>query len=55
VSVKVDANENIRPVKPKPGSPHRIDGIVSLIMAIGSFSASLKPKPEEPEPGMLIL
>jgi phage terminase large subunit-like protein len=55
VSVKVDANENIRPVKPKPGSPHRIDGIVSLIMAVGSYSASLKPKPEEPEPGMLIL
>lgn len=55
VSVKVDANENIRPIKPKPGSPHRIDGIVSLVMALGAYSASLKPKPEEPEPGMLIL
>lgn len=53
--VRVDANENIRPVKPKPGSPHRIDGIVSLVMALGVYSASQKPKPEEPEPGMLIL
>lgn len=53
--VRVDANENIKPVKPKPGSPHRVDGIVSLVMAIGAYTSSLAPKQEEPEPGMLIL
>jgi phage terminase large subunit-like protein len=55
VSVKTDANDNIRPVKPKPGAPQRIDGIVSLIMALGSFLANSRPKEEPPEPGMLFL
>ena len=55
VSVKVDANDNIRPVKPKTGSPQRIDGIVSLIMAIGAYAAGQQPKAETPEPGMFLL
>lgn len=53
-TVKIDSNGNFRPVKPKPGSPERIDGIVSLIMAIGVHAAQ-KPPEEKPEPGMLIL
>ena len=53
-SVKVDASGNIRPVKPKPGSPERIDGIVALVMALG-VQSSQKPPEEVPEPGILIL
>lgn len=53
-SVKVDASGNIRPVKPKPGSPERIDGIVALVMALG-IQSSQKPPEEVPEPGILIL
>ncbi len=49
-SVKVDANGNIRPVKPKPNAPERIDGIVSLVMALGVFAESRKdPPPPTPE------
>jgi phage terminase large subunit-like protein len=54
VSIKTDANGNIRPIKPKPGSPHRIDGIVSLIMAIGGFSTQQKPD-AAPEPRIMLL
>ena len=53
-SVKVDANGNFRPVKPKAGRPERIDGIVSLIMALGIHSAQ-KPPEETPDPEILIL
>ena len=55
VSVKVDSNENIKPVKPKPGSPHRIDGIVSLIMALGSFTAGQQNKETTPEPKVFFI
>jgi phage terminase large subunit-like protein len=49
-SVKVDANGNIRPVKPKPNAPDRIDGIVSLVMALGVYAESRKePPPPTPE------
>jgi phage terminase large subunit-like protein len=54
VSVKVDASGNIRPIKPKPGSPERIDGIVALVMALG-IQSSQKPPEEVPEPGILLL
>jgi len=43
VNVKTDPAGNMRPVKPVRGSVQRIDGIVSLIMALGGFS---KEKPE---------
>ena len=53
-SVKVDSNGNFRPVKPKQGNAERIDGIVSLIMAIGIHSAQ-KPPEDIPEPGIMLL
>jgi phage terminase large subunit-like protein len=53
-SVKVDANGNFRPIKPKSGSAERIDGIVSLIMALGIYSAKKLPE-ETPDPEILIL
>jgi phage terminase large subunit-like protein len=53
-SVKVDSNGNFRPVKPKQGNVERIDGIVSLIMALGIHSAQ-KPPEETPEPGIMLL
>ncbi len=53
-SVKVDANGNIRPIKPKPNAPDRIDGIVSLVMALGVFSEA-KKEPPAPTPEILFL
>ena len=41
VAVKQDTNGNIKPVKPdNEKSPHKIDGIVSSIMAIGRLNAN---------------
>lgn len=37
VSVRTDASGNIRPVKPKHTNTQKIDGIVSLIMALGCW------------------
>jgi phage terminase large subunit-like protein len=54
VSVKSDANGNIRPVKPKSNSPDRIDGIVSLVMAIGVYTESQK-EPPKPVPEIVVL
>ena len=45
VSIKEDESGNIRPVKPKRGSPLKIDGIVALIMALG---LCIRDKNEEP-------
>lgn len=53
-SVKVDASGNIRPVKPKNGSAARIDGMVSLIMALGIYNA-YKPEEEKPDPSILMI
>lgn len=53
-SVKIDASGNIRPVKPKPGSPERVDGIVSLVMALGIHS-SQRPEEPKPQPGIMLL
>lgn len=53
-TVKVDAAGNIRPVKPKAGSPERIDGIVSLVMALG-IQMSHRPEEQKPDPGIMIL
>jgi phage terminase large subunit-like protein len=55
VSVKIDSNDNIKPIKPKPGSPQRIDGIVSLVMSLGAFTSSQKMQAATPEPGMLVI
>ena len=55
VEVRHDANDNIRPVKPKSGSTKRIDGIVSLIMALGSFTSSQKKVEPIVEPGMFLI
>lgn len=38
VSVRTNSEGHIRPLKPKPGSPERIDGIVSLVQALGVWS-----------------
>jgi phage terminase large subunit-like protein len=54
VSIKTDSNGNIRPIKPKPGSPKRIDGIVSLVMALGGLT-SHQPVETAPKPDILIL
>jgi phage terminase large subunit-like protein len=54
VEVKTDANGNIKPNKPKQGSSERIDGIISLIMAVGVHAAQ-KPTEQAPEPGIMIL
>ena len=54
VSVKADASGNIRPVKPKNGSTERIDGIVSLVMALGVWSAK-KPEDDKPEPSIIVI
>ena len=54
VGVKVDAGGNIKPVKPKRGAPERIDGIVSLVMALGIHSAQ-SPADAGPEPSVIIL
>ena len=54
VTVKVDAAGNIRPVKPKAGSSERIDGIVSLIMALG-IQMSHRPEEPSPDPGIMFL
>lgn len=53
-SVKIDAGGNIKPVKPKSGSPERIDGVVSLVMALGIHS-SQRPQEEKPQPDILII
>lgn len=37
VTVKTNANEDMRPVKPKPDSPKKIDAIAALLMAIGRW------------------
>jgi len=46
VTVRTDANGNMRPVKPKHGDPRKIDGIVSAIMSLGIKDAA-PPQHEE--------
>lgn len=53
-SVKVDSSGNIKPVKPPQGSAARIDGIVSLVMALG-IQSTQTPEPETPQPNIMIL
>jgi phage terminase large subunit-like protein len=55
VSVKPDSNGNYKPVKPKMGSSKRVDGIISLIMALGSYLTNQKPQEVPAEPGMFLL
>lgn len=35
VQVRPDPAGNIKPVKPEPGSPQKIDGVIAVIMALG--------------------
>lgn len=37
VTVKEDYNNNIKPVKVNPNSMNKIDGVISIIMALGGF------------------
>jgi phage terminase large subunit-like protein len=53
-SVKTNPEGYIRPVKAKPGSPERVDGIVSLIMAIGAWSGEV-PQAPAPKPSIIML
>ena len=51
VSVKENAEGHIRLIKPKPNSSERVDGMVSLAMALGAW-ASEKQAPPRPEPSI---
>tara|TARA_B100001741_G_C16542593_1_gene595090 strand:- start:442 stop:2028 length:1587 start_codon:yes stop_codon:yes gene_type:complete len=53
-SVKVDASGNMKPIKPKAGSPERIDGVVSLVMALGAHSSE-RPEGETPQPNIVMI
>ena len=53
VSVRTNPDGYIRPVKPKVGSPERVDGIISLVMALGGWAAeNEKPKAK---PGIFLI
>ena len=46
-AVRVDSSGNIKPIKPSPGSPERIDGVISLVMALGVHSnQKTEPAPD---------
>ena len=45
VTIKTDPNNNKRPVKPASENPAKIDGMVSLIMALGRVIAEAEPMP----------
>lgn len=53
-SVKTDPSGNIRPVKPKKNSTQRVDGIVSLVMALAGLS-SQRAEQAKPVPQIVIL
>lgn len=56
VSVKEDAAGNIKPIKPQRNSGHKIDGIVTLIMALGRMMFTEGPNDSVYETrGMLAL
>lgn len=52
VSVRTDANGNIRPVKPPQGDPRKIDGIVAAIMGL---ARSMLDREELVEAGMFLI
>lgn len=54
VSVRQNAEGLIRPLKPKPGSPLRVDGILALCMALGAWSEDGQ-KPARPEPQIHVI
>lgn len=53
VAVYSDANQNIRPIKPKQGDIKKIDGVISAIIAIGTYLQSSLCKEDWYSPGML--
>ena len=54
VSIRQNAEGLIRPLKPKPGSPQRVDGILALCMALGAWSEDgQKPAKREPQIHMI--
>lgn len=54
VAIRTNAEGLIRPLKPKPNSPQRVDGILALCMALGAWSDT-GSKPTAPEPQILVL
>lgn len=45
VTIKTDHNENIKPVKENLSSPNKVDGCISMLMALGSELATSNPTP----------
>jgi len=54
VAIRQNADGHIRPVKPKENSHERVDGIISLVMALGAWSAEAK-EPPAPAPEIILL
>jgi phage terminase large subunit-like protein len=54
VSVSTNSNGDIKPTKPKPNSAERIDGIVSLVMALGVQSKATIVQ-QKAAPGVIVL
>lgn len=40
VSIKTDANGNVKPVKPSDNHPQKIDGVIAMLMALGAWMAT---------------
>jgi len=53
-SVRTNADGMIRPLKPKPNGTERVDGIISLVMALGAWHAE-EHTPPSPEPQVIVL
>ena len=49
VAVRQNAEGLIRPLKPKPNSSERVDGIIALVMAIGVWSGQEQKPANEPQ------
>ena len=49
VAIRQNAEGLIRPLKPKPNSSERVDGIIALVMAIGAWSGEEQKPQAEPQ------
>ena len=45
VNIKCDHNKNIKPVKENLSSPNKIDGVISMLMALGTELGTSNPTP----------
>ncbi len=54
VAIRTNADGLIRPLKPKPNSSERVDGILALCMALGAWSENGQ-KPTRPEPQIHVI